>query len=63
MPNTEDDDVKLFTTAQVAAFLEVTPETIRNWIDDGTLPAIKLNNLWRVTKRDLRDFISRRHNV
>lgn len=64
---TEDDDVKLFTTTQVAEFCEVTEETIRRWIKDKHLPAIRMpggaNGKLRVRKDDLRKFLDERYKA
>lgn len=60
---TDDDDLKLYTTIQVAELCEVTTETIRNWIDNGDLPALKINNAWRIRKVDLREFLQKRYHT
>jgi excisionase family DNA binding protein len=39
---------KLLTVPQVAAELQVTAQTIRNWIDHGTLPAVRIGRAFRV---------------
>jgi excisionase family DNA binding protein len=55
------DDIKLYTTEQVAELCEVTTETIRNWINDGLLKAVKLNNVFRVKRVDLIEFLNSRY--
>lgn len=64
---TEDDDVKLFTTAQVAELCEVTEETIRRWIKEGGLAAIRMpggsQGRLRVRKKDLMKFLDERYKA
>jgi len=38
----------LFTVQQAAAFLNVTPRTVRRMIDDGRLPAVRLGRMVRI---------------
>jgi excisionase family DNA binding protein len=35
-------DDELMTVAEIAAILKLNPQTIRNWIDAGTLPHLRL---------------------
>ena len=41
------------TAPEVAARLHVTAQTVRNWIDQGTLPAIRVGRAFRVNPRDV----------
>jgi excisionase family DNA binding protein len=43
----------LLTTEQVADFLAVKPKTVRRWIAEGRLPAVKLHRQWRVRADEL----------
>jgi excisionase family DNA binding protein len=47
------------TAPEVAAKLQVTAQTIRNWIDQGTLPAIRVGRAFRVSPRDVDDLLAR----
>ena len=38
---------KLLTTGEVAAILEVTPQTVRNWVDAGWLPSRRRSRFGR----------------
>lgn len=38
---------RLLTTGQAATLLGVSTETVRRWIEDGTLPAIRPNPVGR----------------
>jgi excisionase family DNA binding protein len=49
-----------YTTAEVAAILMVSKRTVLNWIQEGSLPAIRLGasqRLIRVRRQDLEAFI------
>jgi excisionase family DNA binding protein len=49
-PNTTDE---FLTVAEVAALLKLNPQTVRNWIDQGTLAAVRVGRRVRVTRADL----------
>jgi excisionase family DNA binding protein len=53
-----DDGVKFYSTNAVAAMFEVQPDTVRDWINDGRLRAVKFGKLghWRVAKEELLRF-------
>jgi excisionase family DNA binding protein len=50
---------QLFTVAQVAEQLNVTAQTIRNWIDSGTLPAVRVGRAFRVRSDDVEALLER----
>jgi excisionase family DNA binding protein len=52
-------DPQLLTVPQVAERLQVTAQTIRNWIDHGTLPAVRIGRAFRVRRSDLDALIER----
>ena len=49
----------LLTVPQVAAAFQVTPQTIRNWIDHGTLPAVRIGRAFRVKRQDVEGLLER----
>jgi excisionase family DNA binding protein len=51
----KSDVATLLTTAQAAEYLAVSGETIRRWIENGSLPAkrVGLRGVYRVSKGDL----------
>jgi len=53
-------DPQLLTVEQIAAEFQLTPQTIRNWIKSGALPAVKVGHVYRVRREDL-DAMMRRH--
>ncbi len=50
---------KLLTVPQVAAEFQVTPQTIRNWIDHGVLPAARVGRAFRVKREDVDALLGR----
>ncbi len=40
------------TVAEVAEILRLNPQTVRNWIDQGTLPAIRMGRRVRIKRSD-----------
>jgi excisionase family DNA binding protein len=47
----------LLTVSQVAEQLQVTAQTIRNWIDHGTLPAVRIGRAFRVRRSDVEELL------
>jgi excisionase family DNA binding protein len=47
------------TVAQVADELQVTAQTIRNWIDQGVLPAVRVGRAFRIRREDVDDLLDR----
>lgn len=56
-----DNEVTLYKTEQIAELCQVTTETVRNWINEGKLRAIKLETTWRVKRSDLLEFLNERY--
>jgi excisionase family DNA binding protein len=50
---------RLLTVPQVADEFQVTPQTIRNWIDAGTLPAIRMGRAFRLRRADVDALLDR----
>jgi excisionase family DNA binding protein len=49
----------LYTPDQVAALCQVTAETVRRWLRDGTLKGVQLpRNVWRVHEDHVRSLLS-----
>jgi len=51
-------DYSLLTVAEVAKMLRLNPQTIRNWIDQGTLPAIRIGRRVRIKREDLEQLLA-----
>jgi excisionase family DNA binding protein len=49
----------LLTVPEVAEWLKVNPQTVRNWIDRGELPAVRVGaRRVRIKKSDLENFMA-----
>jgi excisionase family DNA binding protein len=51
------EDEKLLKPKEAAEILNVSPVTIRYWLRTGKLPGVKVSNMWRVRKSDLKKMI------
>ncbi len=52
----------LLTVREVADLLKVSEDTVREWIHNKSLRAIKFGREWRVVVRDLESFLNGRAN-
>jgi excisionase family DNA binding protein len=50
---------QLLTVPQVANEFQVTPQTIRNWIDSGVLPAVRVGRAFRLRRDDVDALLAR----
>jgi excisionase family DNA binding protein len=50
---------QLLTVPQVAEQFQVTAQTIRNWIDQGVLPAVRVGRAFRVRSEDVDALLER----
>ncbi len=48
---------ELLTVSDVAALLKLNEQTVRNWIDGGKLPAIRIGRRVRIKQRDLEQLL------
>jgi excisionase family DNA binding protein len=48
---TASDD-EFLTVAEIAQILKLNQQTVRNWIDQGTLPALRVGRRVRVRRSD-----------
>jgi excisionase family DNA binding protein len=51
-------DGQLLTVSQVASQLQVTPQTIRNWIEHGVLPAARVGRGFRIRRGDVDELLA-----
>lgn len=49
----------LLTVSEVADYLRVTERTVRDMIDRGDIPAMKIGKAYRIKRTDLEGFIAR----
>ena len=43
---------EFLTVAEVAAILKLNQQTVRNWIDQGSLPAVRVGRRVRIRRAD-----------
>lgn len=53
--------MNILTPEQVAVTLQVNVETLRRWLRTGEFPASKTKAGWRITERDIEEFLAARH--
>lgn len=49
----------MLTVPQVAEEFQVTAQTIRNWIDQGVLPAVRVGRAFRIRRGDVDALLDR----
>lgn len=52
-------EIKIYTLEEIVDILKVTRRTLYNYIKHGQLKAVKIGKYWRVSHKDLQDFISK----
>ncbi len=52
----------MLTIHEVAALLKMRESTVRAWINDGQLRAVKFGRDWRVAQRDLEAYLNAHAN-
>ncbi len=50
-------DLEFLTPQQIAAALQVSPETVQRIIKRGQLKAIRIGKQYRITQNDFRDYM------
>jgi excisionase family DNA binding protein len=51
--NFDSAEADLLTVAEVADLLKLNQQTVRNWIDGGRMPAIRIGRRVRIRRQDL----------
>jgi len=57
--NSEDP---FLTVAEVAELLKLNQQTVRNWIDQGSLPAIRMGRRVRIKRSDFERVLEQNYN-
>ena len=57
------NDEKLLTPTDVANHLQVNKRTVTQWLRRGHLRGFKIGKEWRVSARDLENFLEQSANV
>ena len=51
--------MEIYTVEQAAEKLTVSPQTIRAWLRNGTLPGHKVGHFWRITDDDIKEMFAK----
>lgn len=57
-----DDNLTFYTVRDVAEIFKVQEATVRQWIRDGDLGALRVGNRWRVSKEHLKTFTNEHYD-
>jgi excisionase family DNA binding protein len=61
---TIDEVEPMYSTVKVAELMEVEPDTVRQWISDGKIEAVKLGGrYWRIPRSSLLAFANKKYGV
>jgi excisionase family DNA binding protein len=55
-----DSQPEFLTVAQAAALFQVSHATVRRWLEEGTLPGLKISRHWRIHRPRLLAALDRR---
>jgi excisionase family DNA binding protein len=50
---------EFLTVAQIAELLKLNQQTVRNWIDQGSLPAVRVGRRVRIKREDFDELLER----
>lgn len=56
-PRKSLDRTRWLTISDVAQLLQISERTVRRWIDGGDLAAHKLGRQWRISDKDLKEYL------
>ncbi len=57
MAESADLEESFLTVAEVAEMLKLNQQTVRNWIDQGSLPALRVGRRVRIKRSDLQHML------
>lgn len=52
-------DIKVYTLEEIAELLHITRRTLYTYVKEGKLKAVKVGKYWRVTEKNLQEFLER----
>jgi excisionase family DNA binding protein len=61
-PTTPDPDEIYLTVAEVAQTLKLNQQTVRNWIDQGSLPALRVGRRVRIKRSDFQRILDQSYS-
>jgi excisionase family DNA binding protein len=57
--NSAEPEESFLTVAEVADLLKLNQQTVRNWIDQGSLPALRVGRRVRIKRSDFERVLAR----
>lgn len=51
------ENERFYSPNEISEKFNLKPNTVRKWINEGKLKAIKLGDIWRVSETSLQEFI------
>lgn len=61
-PNIPDPEEIYLTVAEVAQTLKLNQQTVRNWIDQGSLPALRVGRRVRIKRSDFQRILDQSYS-
>ena len=52
------EDIKLYSLTEIEEIVGLTAQTLKRHIKSGKLDAVKIGNRWKVTKKNLEEYIN-----
>jgi excisionase family DNA binding protein len=60
--NRSDPEEEFLTVAEVAETLKLNQQTVRNWIDQGSLPALRVGRRVRIKRSDFQRILEQSYS-
>ena len=51
------EEKEFYTLKELTELLQISLRSIYRWLDEGKLHATKVGRVWRVSKKDLQEFL------
>jgi excisionase family DNA binding protein len=61
--NSAEPEDSFLTVAEVAEMLKLNQQTVRNWIDQGSLPALRVGRRVRIKRSDFERVLARSYTA
>jgi len=52
------NEIKVYTLDEIAAILHITRRTLYSYVKEGKLKGVKIGKYWRVSEKQLEEFLS-----
>jgi len=55
--HSNDKKIIIYTVPEIAEMLQITPQTVRNYLNEGRIKGTKAGGKWVVEKEALKEFL------